>query len=473
MWYHRRKILQFTGGIGMIAHPLATDLIALLSASQVSTNQSVREQHAKDESYHLPVLPDVVVFPESTEDVVKIVQYAAQRAVPIVPFGMGSGLEGHVVPVHGGISIDMLRMNRILEVRPDDFLVCVQPGVTRMQLNDALKRHGLFFPVDPGANASLGGMAATNASGTTTVRYGAMRDNVRALTIVLASGEVVRAGSLAAKSSSGYNLTGLFVGSEGTLGVFTELWLRVYGIPEATVAARAEFPDVASCVTASTAIVGAGIPIVRIELVDAPFMEAVNAYKKTAFNVVPTLFLEFRGTAKGVEADVEAAREILFDEGCRAFEFVASEQERTQLWEARHTAAYAFKHQHVGYSHMATDVCVPLSKLPDALAHAKALLADQGVRGAIVGHVGDGNFHVSLAVNPEDLDDMARADAFNAALVANALALGGTCTGEHGVGLGKRKYQEAEHGTSIDVMRAIKAVLDPVHILNPGKLVDR
>jgi len=452
---------------------IAADLRAVLSHDQVSTNQSVLEQHARDESYHLPVLPDVVVFPESTDDVSAIVKYAAEHHIPLVPFGMGSGLEGHVVPVRHGISIDMMRMNQIIEISPDDFLVCVQPGVTRVQLNDALKQYGLFFPVDPGANASLGGMAATNASGTTTVRYGAMRDNVRALTVVTASGAVIHTGSRAAKSSSGYNLTGLFIGSEGTLGIFSELWLRVYGITEATIAARAEFSDVAHCVEASTAIVGAGIPIVRVELVDAPFIEAVNGYKKTSYNVVPTLFLEFRGTAKSVQADVSAAREILVEAGCALFEFVASERERNQLWEARHTAAYAFMHHHPGYSHMATDVCVPLSKLPEAVAYAKKLLGERGVRGAIVGHVGDGNFHVSLAVKPTDVDDMARAEAFNAALVTQALALGGTCTGEHGVGLGKRKYQEAEHGSSIEMMRAIKAVLDPLHILNPGKLIDK
>lgn len=451
---------------------MAEDLKNLLSPAQVSTNLSVLEQHSKDESYHLPVLPDVVVFPESTEDIVKVVKYAAAERVPLVPFGMGSGLEGHVVPVKQGISLDLLRMNRILEVRPDDFLVCVQPGVTRIQLNQELKRYGLFFPVDPGADASLGGMAATNASGTTTVRYGAMKENVRSLRVVLPSGEVMDTASLAAKSSSGYNLTGLFVGSEGTLGVFSEIWLKVVGIPETIVAARAEFPDIAACVNASTAIVGAGIPVVRLELVDIAFITAVNAYKKTNYNLVPTLFLEFHGNRKSVDADVELAKEIAFDEGCQAFEFVADEKSRLELWEARHSAAYAFKHQHVGFGHMATDVCVPLSKLPEAVTRAKRLLDESGLAGAVVGHVGDGNFHVSLAVDPADPENMARANQFNEQLVHHALSLRGTSTGEHGVGLGKRKYQVEEHGSAIEIMRAIKRVIDPLHIMNPGKLVD-
>ncbi len=451
---------------------IVADLQKVLSPNQVSSSQSVLEHHSKDESYHTPVLPDVVVFPESTEDVVKIARYASEHKVPVIPFGMGSGLEGHVVPVKHGISVDMMRMNNILEVRPDDFLVCVEPGVTRIQLNNELKRYGLFFPVDPGADASLGGMASTNASGTTAVRYGTMKDNVRSLEVVLADGRVMTIGSLAAKSSSGYNLTPLFVGSEGTLGIFTKVWLKIVGVPESIIAARAEFPDIQSCVNTSTAIVGAGIPIARVELVDAPFIEAVNAFKQTNYHVAPTLFLEFRGTEKGIGSDVELAQEISRDAGCTGFEFVTSEQERNRLWEARHSAAYAFNHQHPGCGHMATDVCVPLSKLPEAVTRAKRLLNEKGVHGAIIGHVGDGNFHVSIAVNRDDEENMRQAYEFNEALVYHALSLGGTCTGEHGVGLGKRKYQEEEHGVSIEVMRSIKAALDPLHIMNPEKLID-
>lgn len=448
------------------------ELKKLLSPSQFSSNESVRNQHSHDESYHIPILPDGVVFPESTEDVVKVVRFAASNQVPIVPFGMGSGLEGHVVPVHHGISLDMMRMNRILEIHPEDFLVRVQPGVTRVQLNEALKPHGLFFPVDPGADASLGGMAATNASGTTTVRYGAMKDNVRSLEVVLADGSVIRTSSLAAKSSSGYNLTPLFVGSEGTLGIFTELWLKIYGIPEATVAARAAFPDIDSCVRAATAIVGVGIPVVRMELVDGPFFPYLNAYKQTDYPEVPTLFFEFHGNPKSVEADVQLTQEIAKEENCQVFEFYTTEEQRAALWETRHNAAYAFKHAHVGLEHMSTDVCVPISKLSLAIDRAKQLLQDTGVTGAIVGHVGDGNFHVSMAVNPKDPEDMTKAYRFNEQLVYYALELDGTCTGEHGVGLGKRKYQAKEHGPALAVMRAIKQVLDPSDILNPGKLVD-
>ncbi|RIV19649.1 FAD-binding protein [Alicyclobacillaceae bacterium I2511] len=448
------------------------DLKNLLSPSQVFGSESVRNQHSHDESYHTPVLPDGVVYAESTADVVKLVQYANLHHIPLVPFGSGSGLEGQVVPVHGGISLDLTHMNRVLEVLPQDFLVRVQPGVTRTQLNEVLKPQGLFFPVDPGADASLGGMAATNASGTTTVRYGAMKDNVRSLQVVLANGSVIHTSSLASKSSSGYNLTPLFVGSEGTLGVFTELWLQVYGIPEATTAARAAFPDIESCVQAATDIIGAGISVVRMELVDAPFFPYLNAYKQTHYPEAPTLFLEFQGNAKSVQVDLEITQEIVQEGGCQAFEFYTTAEQRAQLWETRHNAAYAFKHAHVGFEHMSTDVCVPISKLPLAVTRAKQLLVQTGVIGAIVGHVGDGNFHVSMAVKPEDPEDMAKAYRFNEKLVYYALELNGTCTGEHGVGLGKRKYQAKEHGSALAVMQTIKQALDPSDLLNPGKLVD-
>ncbi|MDQ0189507.1 FAD-binding protein [Alicyclobacillus cycloheptanicus] len=451
---------------------IADDLRALLSSEQVSTNRSVLEQHSRDESYHTPVLPDVVVYPRSTEDVVQVVRYASVRGIPVVPFGVGSGLEGHVVPVKRGISLDMMQMQRILEIRPKDFLVRVQPGVTRKRLNDQLRRYGLFFSVDPGADASLGGMTATNASGTTAVRYGTMKDNVRALTVVLASGEVIRTGSFAAKSSSGYNLTPLFVGSEGTLGIFTEITLRLFGIPEATVAGRAEFADIQHCGNAAVALITAGIPITRVELVDAPFIEAVNAFKQTHYAEVPTLFLEFSGSRESVEADSRMAQEILSDEGCRDLQFESDEHARNQLWEARHSSAYAFQHQHPGCGLLSTDVCVPLSELPGAITNAKRLIDEMKIPGAIVGHVGDGNFHVSVAVDPADADALRRIEQFNEQLVFHALRVGGTCTGEHGVGLGKRKYQEAEHGSSIQMMRGIKEFLDPGHILNPGKLID-
>ena len=451
---------------------LVENLRHLLSVEQVSVSPSVLEHHGHDESYHTGALPDVVVFPRSTADVAKVVRYAADHHIPVVPYGTGTGLEGHVVPVQGGISLDTARMNRILEVHPEDFLVCVEPGVTKNQLNDELKRYGLFFAVDPGADASLGGMAATNASGTTTVRFGAMRENVRSLEVVLPDGEVIRTASLAAKSSSGYNLTGLYVGSEGTLGVITQLWLRVHGLPEKVVAAKAMFSDVASSVRASTAIVSAGIPVVRIEYVSGPYVTAFNRYRSTDFPETATLLLEFHGSHGGVDYDVQMAREIAMEEGCSDFRFVADEAERRDLWEIRHNAVYAFMHQFPGYGHMSTDVCVPLSKLPVAVEQAERQLVEMGVHGAVIGHVGDGNFHVTIAVKTEEQESRERAAAYSESIVRHALALGGTCTGEHGVGLGKRKYQELEHGLALKVMQAIKRALDPDDLMNPGKLVD-
>ena len=438
----------------------------------MATSQSIVEQHSHDESYHLPVAPEAVVFAESRDDVVRVMKLAGRLVVPVVAFGAGSGLEGHVVPVHGGISLDMTRMNEVLEVRPDDFLVHVQAGVTRNQLHERLRRYGLFFPVDPGADATLGGMAATSASGTTTVRYGSMREHVRSLEVVLASGEVIHTGSLAAKSASGYNLNNLFVGSEGTLGVFTELWLKVWGIPESTVAARVVFPTIKQAVTASTAVIGAGVPIVRIELVDGPYIRYINAYGKTSYPEMPTLFLEFRGSSAAVEADLETASALVAMEGAAEVVQLRDPAEQKQMWDVRHAAAFAFVAAHPGRKHLATDVCVPISRLPEAVTFANDKIAEMGAPGAIVGHVGDGNFHVSLAVDPHNPAEVALATAYSGELVEHALALGGTSTGEHGVGLGKKKYQEKEHGAAIEVMRGIKALLDPQHILNPGKLVD-
>lgn len=450
---------------------LVRDLQAILRADQVTDNRSLCEQHGRDESYHAPVLPDAVVFAESCEDVVRVMQYAHSHRIPVTPFAVGSSLEGHTIPVQGGISLDMMRMNKVLEIRPDDFLVRVEPGVTKDQLNAALRRQGLFFTVDPGADASVGGMAATNASGTTTVKYGVMRDQVRALQIVLADGSVMHTGTLAAKSSSGYHLTGLFVGSEGTLGIFTELWLRVYGLPEKVLAARAAFPDVESCVRASTAIMGAGVPVARMELTDPAILHGVNRYKGTNYPEVPTLFLEFHGNGASLNHDVEMARTLCMEESCQAFEHVESEEARRQLWDARHVAATAFTAQFPGKRHLATDVCVPLSKMPEAVGHARALIDNSFIEGGIVGHVGDGNFHAVLAVDPDNQVEVSEAYRIHEQMVEQSLALGGTCTGEHGVGLGKRKFQTIEHADSIALMRSIKKLLDPEGILNPGKLV--
>ncbi len=448
------------------------DFRALLRFDQFSTNETILNHHSRDESYHTPHQPDVVVFPESTEDVRRIVKYASEYKIPIVPFGIGSSLEGHVIPVHGGISIDMSRMNSIIEVRPDDFLIKVQPGVTKNQLNETLAKYGLFFTVDPGANATIGGMAATNASGTTTVRYGVMRDQIRSMTVVLPGGRVIETGSLAAKSASGYDLTGLFVGSEGTLGVFTELVLRVHGLPEAYIAARATFSTVHACVQASTAIVGAGIPVTRIELADEHIIEAINRYSEMNYPLSPTLFIEFQGNRGALEESVELAQDIMQDEGVIDFLFVRDEGDRRQLWEARHVAALAFRAMDKGKEQMATDVCVPISELANAVSQARETIDAAGVHGGIVGHVGDGNYHAILTLNPNDKEELERVNHVNEQIVEFALTHNGTCTGEHGVGLGKRKYQERQHGAALEVMQLIKAALDPDDIMNPGKLID-
>ncbi|WP_096439149.1 FAD-binding oxidoreductase [Alteribacter populi] len=449
---------------------LVTALRSVLPEKQVTINQTVLEQHSKDESYHASSLPDIVVFPTTAEEVSNTIKIAEQNKVPVVPFGVGSSLEGHVIPYDQGITIDFSLMNKIIEVKESDFLVRVQPGVTRSQLNKELKKYGLFFTVDPGADATLGGMAATNASGTTSVKYGVMRDQVRDLEVVLADGTVIHTGNLAEKSSSGYHLNGLFVGSEGTLGCFTELTLRVYGIPEHIMAARATFPTVNDAVAAVVSILQAGIPIARVELVDEPSMKQVNVYSETAYKEQPTLFLEFHGNEAGLKQDVEFMNEIVADHHCEKIDFETDNAARTQLWEARHNLAYAYVHGNPGKKLMVTDVCLPISELAGAIEHAREALDSLSLTGGIVGHVGDGNFHALLMIDMNDSDELKKADDFNEKIVMYALERGGTCTGEHGVGVGKRKYQEKEHGDGLLVMEKIKQALDPDMLLNPNKI---
>ncbi len=450
---------------------LFAELTDFLEQEQVTQNETVRDLHSKDESYHTPSLPDLVVYPRSTEEVSRIVKAAGDLNVPVIPFGVGSSLEGHVIPYDYGITIDFTEMNQILEVNPSDMLVTVQPGVTRSVLNKELKKHGLFFSVDPGADATLGGMAATNASGTTSVKYGVMRDQVRDLEVVLADGTVIHTGNKAAKSSSGYHLNGLFVGSEGTLGCFTELTLRVFGIPEVTTAARATFTSITNAIEAVPAILQAGIPIARVELVDTESIRQVNAYSETDYAELPTLFLEFHGNEAGLAQDVAFTEEIVADFGCKEILFETETASRNRLWEARHNAAYAYTHGFPGKQMMLTDVCVPISKLADAVVFAREELDRTGLEGGIVGHVGDGNFHVLLMIDHENDEELKIADKYNETIVRRALACGGTCTGEHGVGVGKQKYQRDEHGAAYDVMLKIKQVLDPENLLNPGKLI--
>ena len=438
---------------------------------RVSDGDSVLDQHAGDLSYHQPHRPDVVVFPESAEEVAAVLAYADREGVPVVPYGAGTSLEGHVIPLHGGISLDLTRMNEVVALRPDDLTVSVQPGVTRSQLEAAAGPHGLFFPVDPGADATLGGMAATNASGTTTVRYGGMRAHVLALEVALAGGRVVRTGTRAAKTSAGYNLTNLFIGSEGTLGVITELTLRLHPIPEFVVVARAAFPTVEAACSAAAAIIGAGVLVTRCELLDATTIGALNAYKGTTFPESPYLFVEFGGTEAGVAGDLAAAREIAEYEGASAFESESDPTARARMWDARHNALHAALALQPGSRAMTTDVAVPLSELAPAMAHARAAVDASGILGGIVGHVGDGNFHVAFLLDPDDEESIARADRLNTTLVEDALARGGTCTGEHGIGFGKLRYLELEHGDLLPLMRGIKQLLDPNGIMNPGKVL--
>ena len=450
---------------------LREDLLAFVpDEGRVSVGESVLDLHAADFSLHPPHRPDVVVFAESAAEVSRVLAYADERRIPVVPFGAGSSLEGHVIPVEGGISLDLTRLDRILALSPGDLTATVEAGVTRLQLNRAAGAHGLFFPVDPGADATLGGMAATNAAGTTTVRYGKMRAQVLELEVVLADGRVIRTGSKVAKTSAGYDLTGLFVGSEGTLGVITSLTLRLRGIPEHTIALRVTFPTVdAACRTAS-ALVGAGQLVSRLELLDALTVRWINAFKGTAFPELPTLFVELSGGA-GIDEELELVRAVCADHGS---ETIAAERDptaRARLWEARHDAAHAVMASAPGKKPKATDVCVPVSELPDAIRVARAALDRLAIEAAVSGHIGDGNYHVAFMVDTGDPADLERAKELDAALVADALSRGGTCTGEHGIGRGKRDWLAREHPDLMPLMRDVKRLLDPNGILNPGKVL--
>ncbi|MFN2628690.1 MAG: FAD-binding oxidoreductase [Gaiellaceae bacterium] len=455
-----------------VASDLRSDLLRLVpDERRVSTSPSVLAQHGQDLTYHPGHEPDIVVFPEGPEEVASVLRFASEHGIAVTPFGAGTSLEGQVIPLQGGISLDLTRMDRILELRPDDLQAVVQAGVPRSRLDAAAGAHGLFFPVDPGADATLGGMAATNASGTTTVRYGGMRAQVLALEVALADGSLVRTGSRAVKTSAGYDLRGLFVGSEGTLGVITELTLRLYGIPDYVVAVRAAFPDVESACRAAATMIGSGVLVTRCELLDGPSIAGLNAFKGTDYVEAPHLFVEFGGSEAGVAGDLEATREIATVEGCRAFEAETDRVARARLWEARHHALLALAHAAPGRRAYTTDVCVPVSQLPAAVELGRRLVDETGMLGGIVGHVGDGNYHVAFMLDPDDEDEVARAQALNERIVADALARGGTCTGEHGIGIGKRPFLEAEHGDLLPLMRGIKALLDPQGILNPGKVL--
>ena len=447
------------------------DLKGLLG-DRVSTSDSVREHHSHGESWHAPGLPDCVVFPASTEEVAAIVKVCALHRRPIVPFGMGSSLEGHVNAIHGGVSIDLTRMTRVLRLSPEDLDITVEAGLTRLKLDAHLKNTGLMFPIDPGADATIGGMAATRASGTTAVRYGTMRDNVLGLTAVLADGRIIRTGGRARKSSSGYDLTRLFVGSEGTLGVITELTLRLYGKPEAVRAAVCPFESMEGAANTVIQTIQLGIPVARIEIIDEAQLHVVNAYSKTDYPLAPTLFFEFHGTSEiAVEDQIRSVEEIAREHGAKGFKWASSLEDRNTLWQARHNAYYATVASRPGARAWTTDICVPISHLAECILETQADLKDARVVAPLVGHAGDGNFHLIIMLDPADKKEFDTVTRISERLVERALRFGGTCSGEHGVGFGKLKYLAAEHGEALDVMRCIKKAIDPDNLMNPGKLI--
>ena len=449
----------------------AVQELKTLLGERLSTSQAVREQHGKDESYHECMPPDAVAFAESTEEVSAIVKICARYRVPIIAYGTGTSLEGHVTAVQGGVCIDLSRMNAILKVNVEDLDAVVQPGVTRKQLNVYLRDTGLFFPIDPGADASLGGMAATRASGTNAVRYGTMRENVLSATVVLADGRIIRTARRARKSAAGYDLTRLFVGSEGTLGIITELSLRLYGMPEAMSSAMCAFHDLEGAVNTVIQTIQMGIPIARIELLDDDTVDAVNRFSKLELKVAPTLFLEFHGSTAAVQEQAELVGETAAEFGGADFQWTTREEERSRLWQARHDVAYACKALRPGADIWATDVCVPISRLADCILETKQDVQNSGFIAPIVGHVGDGNFHLTLLLDRNNADELKRAHELSERLVRRALAMEGTSTGEHGIGLGKIDYLVEELGEAVNVMRTIKRALDPDNILNPGKIV--
>jgi D-lactate dehydrogenase (cytochrome) len=458
----------------LVREPIKPELIAALRqrlGDRLSTSAAVCAQHGKDESYHEAHAPDAVAFAQSTDEVAEIVRLCAQHKTPIIPFGTGTSLEGHVAALKGGVCIDVSQMNQVLRVGVEDLDVTVQAGVTRKQLNEYLRDTGLFFPVDPGADASLGGMAATRASGTNAVRYGTMRENVLALTVVLPDGRVIHTARRPRKSAAGYDLTRLFVGSEGTLGVITEVTLRLYGIPEAISAAVCAFPTIAAAVDTVILTIQSGIPVARIELLDEPQMEAINKYSKLDHKVAPTLFFEFHGTTAGVAEQVELVKDIAAEHGGDDFRWATSQEERSKLWQARHDAYYAALALRPGSKGWATDVCVPISRLADCITETKADLAQSSVPSALAGHVGDGNFHLIFMIDPNRPEEIAEASRLNDRMVTRALEMDGTCTGEHGIGYGKMDFLFAEHGEAVEVMASIKRAIDPDNLMNPGKIM--
>jgi len=451
--------------------PCLQELQKLLG-ERLSMSNSVREQHGRDESFHASAPPEAVAFVECNEEVAEIVRICVQYQKPIIPFGTGTSLEGHVAALQGGVCLDVSGMNQVLEVNENDLDCRVQAGVTRKQLNQHLRNSGLFFPIDPGADASLGGMTATRASGTNAVRYGTMRENVLGLTVVTADGRIIRTGTRARKSSAGYDLTRLFVGSEGTLGIITEIQLRLYGVPEAISAAVCSFETMEGAVNTTISTIQMGIPVARIELLDEVQVDAINRYADFDYALKPTLFFEFHGTEAWVQEQAEMVKEISTEEGGSDFQWSTREQEKQKLWEARHNAYYAALAMRPGSKGWPTDVCVPISRLADCILETRSDIEESGLVVPLVGHVGDGNFHLLFLIDPEnEEEELKRYQPLNDRLVERALRMGGTCTGEHGIGSGKIKYMEAEHGDSLELMRQIKRAFDPDNLMNPGKMI--
>jgi len=462
-----------TPAIQPARQPLPQGFLARLEArfgEQLQTGEAIRAQHGSSETHFAAMLPDAVVFAQSTADVVGLVEICAEARVPVVAFGAGTCIEGNASPVHGGVSLDMTRMDRIVAVNAGDFDCVVQPGVRREELNVHLRDQGLFFPIDPGANATLGGMASTRASGTNAVRYGTMKDAVLALEVVTPQGKVIRTARRARKTAAGYDLTRLYVGSEGTLGIITEITLRLHPIPEAISAAVCGFATLEGAVDTVVQSIQCGIPLARVEILDALQMRAVNQWSKLDYPEVPTLFFEFHGSPAHVAEQVETVRTIAQDNGGGEFAWSNLAEERNRLWRARHEAYYATVNLRPGAIGWATDVCVPMTRLAECITQTQADLATCSVPATILGHVGDGNFHVVFSIDPNAADELAEVEAVNARLVERALAMDGTCTGEHGIGLGKMAWLEAELGEAIDQMRMIKRAFDPDNILNPGKI---
>ena len=446
--------------------------LSQLLGDRFTTSDHERERHGKDESSLPPMPPDAVCFPLNTEEVSAIIELCRQYHMPVIPFGAGSSLEGHVFAPHGGLSVDLSRMNNILQVSADDLDCTVQAGVTRQQLDKHLRPMGLFFPVDPGADATIGGMASTRASGTNAVRYGTMSENILMLTVVLPDGEVITTGTRARKSSAGYDLTHLFIGAEGTLGIITEITLRIQGVPEAISAAVVSFSSFESAVQAVTQVRQIGVPIARIEFLDDTMVKAVNKFSNLTLIEQPTLFLEFHGSNASVKDNVEQVEEIMSEFGGSDFKWAVNQAERTALWTVRHNAYYASLAYRPGFRALTTDVCVPISRLAECIAETKHDLAESSIVAPMVGHVGDGNFHMLLLVDPNSPEDHEAAERLNERLMHRALAMGGTITGEHGIGLGKQKFMSAQHSVgALNIMRAIKQVIDPENMMNPGKML--